>query len=166
MHSDWRGPATNVLLYRLFVKLSIAFFNRLITGLCSRKWLVVHWIFIVVFLYLLPITISLRAFQVRPVRAGYSLKFVGTMTNPREIVPLNRRAISISTRVLHIVTDVALLCVPITIVLRLKMPKRSKAHLTAIFAIDGMSTLASILRNVIMADNLKDPTYEYYAVYV
>ncbi|CAG8955048.1 hypothetical protein HYFRA_00007062 [Hymenoscyphus fraxineus] len=46
------------------------------------------------------------------------------------------------------------------------MAKRTKARLTAIFAIGGMSTLASILRNVILADNLEDPTYEYYPVYI
>ncbi|KAF2197446.1 hypothetical protein GQ43DRAFT_381003 [Delitschia confertaspora ATCC 74209] len=148
------------------VKLSIALANKRITGLASERWIIVHWVFISLFLVLLPITVFLQAFQCLPIPARYSLIYIGSMADPHQLKCLNTTAISLSTRILHILTDVALLCVPIIIVLRLRIPKRKKARLTCIFAFGGMSTVASILRNRIITRYLDDVTWQYYEIYV
>jgi hypothetical protein len=89
------------------------------------------------------------------------------MVNPHELKCLNSTAVSISTRVLHVVTDVALLSVPITIVLGSGIPRRKKVRITAIFALGGMSTIASIMRNInITHGNLNDITWQYYEIYL
>lgn len=148
------------------VKLSIAFANRRITHLISSRWNTVHWTFITLFLVLLPLFVFLQAFQCLPVPVRYSLIYIGSMANPRDIKCLNATAVSLSARILHVVTDVALLCVPITIVLRSGIPRRKKIRITAIFALGGMSTIASIMRNInITRGNLNDMTWQYYEIY-
>lgn len=149
------------------VKLSIAFSNRRITDLISDRWNIVHWIFICLFLILIPHTVFLEAFQCLPVPARYSLIYIGSMTDPSRIKCLDATAVGLSVRILHAVTDVALLCVPITIILRSSIPKKKKVRITAIFALGAMSTIASIMRNVnTTGGNINDMTWQYYEVYV
>ncbi|PQE30516.1 integral membrane protein [Rutstroemia sp. NJR-2017a WRK4] len=148
------------------VKLSISLANKRLTGLASRTWSYIHIGFITTFLCLLPITTFLNMFQCLPVPAGYSLWYIGAIPDPKTtMVCLNRVAISYATRILHILTDVALLCVPITIVIRLRMPRAKKYRLIAIFAVGGMSTLASILRNVFISKDQGDFTYDAYVIW-
>ncbi|KAH6658755.1 hypothetical protein BKA67DRAFT_558975 [Truncatella angustata] len=148
------------------VKLSVALANRRITGLTSRKWMTIHWIFISLFLFLLPCSVFLQAFQCIPVPARYSLIYIGSMADPHEFKCIDTKAVSLATRTLHMVTDIALLCVPITILVRLKMPTRKKARLIFIFALGGMSTFASILRNIGVLRYSDDITWQYHDVYV
>ncbi|KAF7875017.1 hypothetical protein EAF04_002189 [Stromatinia cepivora] len=148
------------------VKLSIALANQRLTGLASKTWQYIHRAFIGTFLCLLPITTFLNMFQCLPVPAGYSLWYVGGIADPASTIHcLNRTSISYGTRILHILTDVALLCVPIVIVLRLQMPKVKKYRLVAVFAIGGASTLASIVRNVFVHKALGDFTYQGYIIW-
>lgn len=148
------------------IKLSIAFGNQRLTRMIySRAWETVHWTFIGIFLCLLPICTFLNMFQCLPVPAGYSLTYVGAMANPRDIRCLDRRAISLSTRILHMLSDIALLCVPIVIVARLHMPRAKKYRVSSVFAIGGMSTIASIVRNVLVLKPMDDFTWQSYVVY-
>jgi hypothetical protein len=127
----------------------------------------IHYAFIGLFAILLPLNVCLEALQCIPAPALYSLVYIGKMKNPRQIKCLNTHAISLQCRIVHIVTDVALLCVPITIVFRLQQISwKKKLRLTSIFALGGMSTVASILRNRIIAHYLDDITWQYYEVYV
>lgn len=148
------------------IKLSVAFANRRITGLASKRWMRIHWAFIGLFLVLLPLTVCLQAFQCVPVPTRYSFIDMGRITEPGQLRCIDATSVSISTRVLHIVTDVALISVPIVILLRLHMPAKKKARLIFIFALGGMSTIASILRNLTVLRYNDDITWQYYDVYV
>lgn len=148
------------------IKLSVAFANRRITGLASRKWTITHWVFIAIFLVLLPTTVCLQAFQCVPVPARYSLIYIGSMADPHDFKCINTTAVSLATRVLHITTDVALLCVPIIILARLQMSIKRKSRLIFIFALGGMSMIASILRNLGVLRYSDDITWDYHDVYV
>lgn len=148
------------------IKLSIALGNQRLTRMIySRAWETLHWTFIGIFLCLLPICTFLNMFQCLPVPAGYSLTYVGAMANPHDIRCLDRRAISLSTRILHMVSDLALLCVPVVIVAQLHMPRAKKYRVSSVFAIGGMSTIASIVRNVLVLKPMDDFTWQSYIVY-
>ncbi|KAF1975415.1 hypothetical protein BU23DRAFT_458162 [Bimuria novae-zelandiae CBS 107.79] len=131
------------------VKLSIAILNRRITGLASERWMRTHYIFIGLFVILLPPNVCLEAFQCTPPPVRYSLIYISQMEDPRRIKRLNPYAISLSGRLMHIITDVALLCVPIM--------SRSK-RLTFCSCWSRMSTIASIVRTCIISNNLVDVT--------
>lgn len=148
------------------IKLSVAFANRRITGLASKRWMKVHWAFIGLFLVLLPVTVCIQAFQCVPVPTRYSFIDLGRITDPNQLRCIDATSVSLSTRVLHIVTDVALISVPIVILVRLHMSAKKKARLIVIFALGGMSTIASILRNLTVMRYNDDITWQYYDVYV
>lgn len=147
-------------------KLSIAFGNRRITGISSKNWQIVHWIFIATFLCLMPTLTLIDILQCRPVRASYSLPYLASMEDPRQVKCISRRAFSLTARSLHILTDCALLCVPIFIIVQLQMPLSRKCRLSAIFAVGGMSTIASIVRNVLIDNPMEDATWQLYQVYI
>lgn len=87
------------------------------------------------------------------------------MTNPHDTRCLDRRAISLATRILQMVSDLALLRVPIVIVAQLHMPRTNKYRVPSVFAIGGMSTIASIIRNVSVLKPMDDFTWQSYVVY-
>ena len=104
--------------------------------------------------------------QCLPVPAGYSLWYDEALKDPYIIkCVLNRQAIRLGTRILHILTDFSLLCVPIFIVARLHMPKAKKYRLIAIFAVGGMSTISSVVRNILIVRYMDDFTYQSYYIY-
>lgn len=133
--------------------------------MASKSWQYIHWGFISLFLCLWPILTIINIATCLPVPANFSLWYTGSMKNPLRIHCLNRNAISLGSRIIHILTDCALLCVPIFIVARLQMPKARKYRLIAIFAIGGMSTIASICRNIFISRTYSDFTYQSYAIY-
>ena len=147
------------------IKLSIALANRRLTNTVSGRWRLIHYLFIALFLILLPITTFLNAFQCSPVRGNYSLWYIGTLTDPRQFTCLNRYAISLSTRVLHMLTDIALFCVPIVIVSRLQLTKAKRIRLIAVFAVGGISVISSIVRNALIFQDLEDMTWQSYTIY-
>jgi hypothetical protein len=61
---------------------------------------------------------------------------------------VNNTAVSLATRVLHIATSVALLCVPGILLVRLRMSIKQKSGPILIFALDEMPMTASRLRNL------------------
>lgn len=155
-YQDWSNATTDVLLHGIFGEVQHCSCKLTVdwTGIAEpQRWQYIHWGFIVTFLILLPITTFLNMFQCLPVPADYSLCYVGAIVDPAITIScLNRVSIGYATRILHILTDVTLLCLPITIVMRLHMPRSKIYRLVAVFAVDGMSTIASILRNVFTYD--------------
>jgi len=141
-----------------WIKTSITLANRRVTGMTFRSWRIAHWTYLAILLVLMPISVFLNMFQCSPVAAGYSLKAIAVMPNPRQIVCLNRNAISLAIRSLHIITDFALLCVPIIVVCRLQLPVKKKFRLCIVFCVGGVSCIASVVRNVIILHPTTDLT--------
>ncbi|KAJ5605558.1 hypothetical protein N7510_008339 [Penicillium lagena] len=75
---------------------------------------------------------------------------------------VNRTALYIATAVTNIVTDLALITLPIPLVLRLNMPRSQKVYLFLMFVIGCATVITSILRMVTLVDFLhaKDVTYK------
>lgn len=63
---------------------------------------------------------------------------------------LDQDAISLATRYSHIVTDWLLLPVPLIIIYRLQMPVGKKVRLMLVFCLGFISSVASIVRNVLV----------------
>jgi hypothetical protein len=145
-------------------KLSFTFGNRRITGISSKKWQIVHWTFIATFLCLMLTLTLIDVVQCRPIRASYSLVYLASMKDPRQVKCINKQAFNLMACVLHILTDCALLCVPIFVIVRLQIPWSRKCRLGAVFAVGGMSTIASIVRAVLTIHPMEDPTWQLYYV--
>lgn len=131
------------------MKISITLANRRITGLTSKKWQYAHWTYLAILTCLMLICVFLNIFSCSPVVVFFSLKYIGKMKNPQTIKCLNGNAISLFPRIAHIVTDWLLLPVPIIIIWRLQMPLARKLRLMFVFCIGLISSIASIMRNIL-----------------
>lgn len=132
------------------VKISIVFANQRITGLTSRRWQIAHWTYLALLMSALPVCVFLDTFACSPGGVVFSLQAIAKVPDPGTIKCLNFRSISVATRTLHIVTDWLLLPVPIIILWQLQMPLSRKIRLTLIFCVGVISSIASIMRNILV----------------
>ena len=100
-------------------------------------------------------------FACSPVATTYTLQAVASIANPRTIRCLDQNAISLATRTVHIVTDWLLLPVPLIIIYRLQMPLKRKLRLGFVFCLGLISSIATIVRNVLITKVTTDMTCEY-----
>lgn len=114
----------------------------------------------------MPTLTLIDVVQCRPIGASYSLRYLASMKDPRQVKCINRHAFGLTARALHILTDCALMCVPIFVVVQLQIPWSRKCRLGAVFAVGGMSTIASIVRNVLITHPMEDATWQLYHVYI
>ncbi|KAF6836250.1 hypothetical protein CPLU01_03748 [Colletotrichum plurivorum] len=101
-------------------------------------------------------------FQCRPI--SYFWEKAGR-NPPTDGSCIDMSAFYVSTAGLTIFTDVLALAMPFWIFLGLKMPRRVKMALLAVFALGGVVTAVSVLRLVWLVEvsyhiNLQDPTYD------
>lgn len=135
--------------------------NRRLTGMTSKNWQIAHWTYFTILACLMPICVLLNIFSCSPIATSFTLQSIGNMTDPRKIKCLDRSAISLATRTVHIVTDWLLLPVPLIIIWRLQMPLRKKVRLMLVFCIGLVSSIASIVRNVLSQRVAIDITCKY-----
>lgn len=131
------------------IKISITLANRRITGISSKRWQIAHWIYLAVLLCLMPACVLLNIFACSPIPTYYNLIAIAKVGDPHTIKCIDENALGLATRSLHIITDWFLLPVPIIIIWRLQMPLSRKIRLIAVFCVGFISSVASIMRNVL-----------------
>lgn len=132
------------------VKISIALANRRITVMASKSWQMAHWIYLARLGCLMPICVLLNIFLCSPIATYFTLQSMARVPDRNTIRCLDQDAISLATRYLHIVTDWLLLPVPLIIIYRLQMPLGKKVRLMLVFCLGFISSVASIVRNVLV----------------
>lgn len=98
----------------------------------------------------MPLTVLLNVFVCSPIPTHYNILAIARVKDPHSIKCIDENALGLSTRALHIITDWFLLPVPITIIWRLQMPLTRKIRLILIFCVGFISSVASIMRNVLI----------------
>lgn len=125
-----------------FIKLSLLFFYRRVF-LVHQKWLRIAWWANLVYILLWAFgATGFYLFQCWPVQWYWLRYYKKYQTNP----PYNRTGQCNATTVQHValplvfglISDVALLCLPITAILKLRVSNKKKLGLAAIF---GVGTL-------------------------
>lgn len=140
------------------VKISIVLANRRITGMTSKKWQIAHWTYLALLMSILPICVFLNIFTCLPVATSFTLQAIAKVPDPRTIKCLNLNSVSLATRILHIITDWLLLPVPIIIIWRLQMPVSRKIRLMLVFCVGVISSIASVMRNILISRATLDLT--------
>lgn len=142
---------TPILFFTVFlVKISIVLTNRKITGVTSKKWQITHWLYLALLMTILPICVFLYIFVCSPVIASFSIRAFAKLPDPRTVKCLNIYSIILATRFLHIITDWLMLPVPLIIIWRLRMPVSRKIRPMLVFCIGVVSSIASIMRSVLI----------------
>ena len=139
-----------IFYFRVFcVKISITLANRRITGMTSKRWQIAHWMYLALLITIMPISVFLNVFPCSLIATYFTLQSIAAVPHPRTTKCLDQNAISLATRILHIVTDWLLLAVPLIIIWRLQMPLSRKLRLMLVFTVGIVSSVATIIRNVL-----------------
>lgn len=135
-----------------FIKISIILFNERLTGLTSHAWRITHRIMLTVIVLFMFIVVGLSLGNCRPFLAGFGLENRGKFPDAK---CLNRNKVGLGESLVHILTDVALLAVPITVIARAKMSLPMKIRLSFLFSLCLLSCLGSAMRLILLVKQQK-----------
>lgn len=127
------------------IKISITLFNRRLTGLTSRRWMMAHYIFLFLLVCYIIITLFLEMFKCHPAASQYSLIRTGQVANRVQCWDCDDVAIGLSA--VHVAFDFALLSVPLIILYKIKMDLAKKIRLAVLFSVGSVSCIASVMRH-------------------
>lgn len=126
-----------------WIKMSIIAFNMRLTGLTSKRWMIVHWTFFAVMVGFAIVVPALSIFWMDPPRARWDLVYAGKMdAAPRQTV--NALIMSNFFISIHVASDVLLLSLFAIVLWKLKMSWAVKIRLLMVFAVGAISFIAAI----------------------
>ena len=141
------------------IKISIALFNRRLTGLTSRKWMIFHNIMLGLLVSYIISAILLEVFKCHPVLTSWDLKGYGIKEQPVSCIPVTKYGLPLN--IIHVILDFALLSVPVIVFCRMKMNMSKRIRLIFLFSIGCVSVIGSVNRQIIMVKNSMDLTCKY-----
>ena len=146
------------------IKVSIVLFNRRLTGLTSRPWMIAHYSFLAVITGFLIAAIFTSIFRCTgPVEATFSVITLGK-NPPTERKCLDQNKLGYGLAIVHSALDFALLTVPIIVLYQMKrISIGKKIRLGFLFAVGAISCIGSVMRQIIQEHtiNSKDQNWDY-----
>lgn len=130
-----------------FIKLSICFFNRRLTSITSRAWLIFNNCFIGLLVAYLLLALFWCIFQCDPPYAGWNIIRVATELKHKPKC-MSDNIVGSALSVIHALMDFGLLSVPLIVLWKVQMSWKTKARLFFVFSIGGMSAIGSVVRQV------------------
>ncbi|KAL2036498.1 hypothetical protein N7G274_010764 [Stereocaulon virgatum] len=155
----WAGQ---ILFYPTvaLIKISIVLFNRRLTGLTSRKWMIFHNTLLCLLVLYAVITILINVFICIPLPTGLEILSIGRMSKPPRWI--NQKPLVPAFSAIHIAFDFILLLVPLMVLSRMKMAFAKKARLLFLFSIGVISTVGAVMRSVVQPTAKQiDITYKF-----
>ncbi|PMD44631.1 hypothetical protein L207DRAFT_579565 [Hyaloscypha variabilis F] len=147
-----------------FVKISVGLFLlRLVQGKGYKRFIIAMMIFL--FFFTLA-CLGTLIFQCLPVRAIWESELQPPLGNARCYSTNVYRSIGLFNGSINIFTDVLFASLPIPIILTLQVNVRTKATLIAILSIGYFACIASVVREVLLANFFKDPDSTFNDTYV
>lgn len=141
------------------IKISIALFNRRLTGLTSRRWMIFHNIMLGLLVSFIISAICVQVFKCRPILKAWDLKAYGIPDQPLTCIPLT--PVALGFNIAHVVLDFALLSVPVIVFCRIKMNMSKRIRLISLFSIACVSVLGSVMRQIKQVEHNLDVTCKY-----
>lgn len=111
-----------------FAKMSLLLIFRRITPEKNRRFMI-HIVMTVVVGYSIAL-IAVLIFSCRPVSKAWDFALSGTC--------INRPAVYVATACVNIITDCAILALPIPMVIKLQLPTQQKIGLVGLFAVGSL----------------------------
>lgn len=158
--------ATETMLFYIsvgLIKISIALFNRRLTGLTSRRWMILHNIMLGLLVSFIISAILLEVFKCHPILSRWDLKDIGKQDQPVTCIPVTQYGLALN--IIHVILDFALLSVPVIVFCRMKMNMSKRIRLIFLFSIGCISVVGSVNRQIIMVQNALDVTCKFNLFY-
>lgn len=143
------------------IKISICLFNRRLTGMTSRKWMIFHHIFLIVLVGYIIASLCVFIVPCRPPVPGARLAASGTLKHPPVCGPNKNNNAIVALSSIHSAMDFVLLAVPMTLLVQMKMELGKKIRLGLLFSIGTVSSVGSIMRQVYQKGSKEDLTYAF-----
>ncbi|KAI5789041.1 hypothetical protein EDC01DRAFT_124356 [Geopyxis carbonaria] len=145
----------SMILYTIsifFTKLSVLFFiYRLAGPICSNAMRYVLHAYFVFHICFGITTLFIFVFQCLPVKAGFDLDTrFDKDTHCKEYIE-----VFYATSVIHAISDIVLIVLPVKMVWGLQMPKQKKTAVILVFCLGSLACICSILRMVYIWDFAK-----------
>ncbi|KAL2064284.1 hypothetical protein VTL71DRAFT_4778 [Oculimacula yallundae] len=128
------------------VKVSICFFNRRLTSMTSRSWLIFNNVFLVLLAAYILLSLFWTIFQCNPAYAGWDP--IRVAREGKEFKCISDNIVGSTLSVIHVIMDFALLSVPLIVLWKVRMGWGTKARLYFVFSIGAMSCIGSVMRQI------------------
>ncbi len=130
------------------IKISIICFNRRLTGLTSRRWMIAHYVFLALVVSFMITALFLELFQCTgPVDLKFSPLALGR--HPTNNKCLNGNKVGYGLAIIHSTFDFALLTVPLVVLYQMRMSTGKKIRLGFLFSIGSLSCIGSLMRQIV-----------------
>ena len=139
------------------IKISIALFNRRLTGLTSSRWMIAHNVFLCLFVIYLVLGILLNVLACSPAGVQYDAIRYGSL--PEKPHCLNQNSMTISLSIVHIIFDFALLSVPLIVLSSIQMNMAKKLRIGFLFSVGSISCIGSVMRQILSYNSPLDMTW-------
>ena len=137
------------------IKVSIVFFNRRLTGLTSRRWMIAHYVFLALVVGFMITALFSELFQCTgPVNLKFSPLAKGRHPTPNKCINGNKLGYGLA--IIHSTFDFALLTVPLIVLYSMKLSTGTKIRLAFLFSIGSVSCIGSVMRQVVQAEIYDD----------
>ncbi|KAG4441433.1 hypothetical protein IFR05_003120 [Cadophora sp. M221] len=128
------------------IKVSICFFNRRLTSLTSRAWLIFNNVFLFLLATYILLALFWTIFQCNPPYAGWNP--IRIAKESRSFKCTSDNIVGSTLSVIHVIMDFALLSVPLIVLWKVRMGWGTKARLYFVFSIGAMSCIGSVMRQI------------------
>ncbi|ESZ97761.1 hypothetical protein SBOR_1843 [Sclerotinia borealis F-4128] len=128
------------------VKVSICLFNRRLTSMTSRNWLMFNNVFLFLLVVYIMVSLFWNIFSCSPAWGGWDAVRLGRENVVAVCFPVGTSGSILST--IHVVMDFGLLAVPFVVLWKVKMGWGTRGRLYVVFAVGGVSMIGSILRQI------------------
>ena len=128
------------------IKVSICLFNKRLTSMTSRTWLIFNNVFLFLLCAYIIVALFWNIFQCNPPYAGWDAIRIGKES--RSFKCTSDTIVGSTLSVIHVIMDFGLLAVPIIVLWKVKMGWMTKARLYFVFSIGAMSCIGSIMRQI------------------
>ncbi|KAA8563861.1 hypothetical protein MFRU_036g00420 [Monilinia fructicola] len=144
------------------VKISICLFNRRLTSMTSRKWLLFNNIFLFLLVAYILVSLFWNIFSCSPAWGGWDPIRLGKENRRAVCFPVGTSGSILST--VHVVMDFGLLAVPLIVLWKVKMGWKTRGRLYVVFAVGGGSVIGSIFRQIEQAKLKSDIPWSFKAL--
>ena len=144
------------------ISISITLFNRRLTGLTSKRWMIAHNIFLTILAIYIVVSILVILFGCLP-PAHVSLISIGKLAKTPKCMNINTLGTSLSA--FHVAFDFALLTVPLIVLYNMNMSNVKKLRLAFLFSVGSVSCIGAVMRQVIQKQNAADLTWAFQTIY-
>lgn len=128
------------------IKLSIVFFYMRLSGVTSKKWMICHWTLAIILILYSIVTVLISVFNCTPLFVNWDIERMSRLKEPPACLDSSKIIAGLS--VIHVLTDLSLLAVPIFLLWKAQVKRTVKLRIWLVGIVGATSCVTSAVRLV------------------